>query len=207
MRLYRTVRAPNPRRVMMFMAEKGIDDIELVDVDLAHGQQSAPDYLARNPFARVPALELDDGRTLTESRAICIWLEGRYPEPNLIGRDAAERAFIEAADRELELYFFMPWAMRIRHGHPGFANLEPVQIAAWAKLSEDHGRKAAEIFDRRLARQPFMAGERFSIADITGYCAYEFARGLAKFSAREAGLIHLADWHARIGARPAAQAQ
>lgn len=106
MKLYTSARAPNPRRVAMFIAEKGIEGIEQVQVDIGAGQHRSAEYLARNPFGRVPALELDDGRVLCETRAICSWLEGYAPEPNLMGEGFDERAFIEMTDRRVELHLF-----------------------------------------------------------------------------------------------------
>ena len=102
MKLYYAPRAPNPRRVQMFMAEKGITGIALVPVDLNSGEHFGADYRAKSPQAKVPALELDDGRILTETRAICSYLEGLYPETNLMGADFDERAFVEMADRRVE---------------------------------------------------------------------------------------------------------
>jgi glutathione S-transferase len=100
MKLHVAPRAPNPRRVTIFMAEKGITHIELVNVDLNGKQHQTPEYLALSPFAKMPVLVLDDGRALSESRAICTYLEGLHPEPNLMGRSAEERAFIEMTDRQ-----------------------------------------------------------------------------------------------------------
>jgi glutathione S-transferase len=102
MKLFVSPRAPNPRRVLMFLAEKNILGLELVQVDLNAQEHKSDAYRAKSPLARVPALELDDGRVLTETRAICTYLEGLFPEPNLMGADATERAFIEMADRRVE---------------------------------------------------------------------------------------------------------
>src|SRR4051794_34699666 len=124
MKLYTSSRAPNPRRVDMFVIEKGIADIERVQVDLNAGDHRSAAFIARNPFARVPVLELDDGRHLAESRAICTFLEARYPEPNLMGMDADERAFIEMADRQVEFFLLLSVANAVRHTHPGLAALE-----------------------------------------------------------------------------------
>src|SRR3990167_8155501 len=98
MKLYTAHRAPSPRRVLMFLVEKNISGLEMVHVDLNQGEHRTDDYLRKNPLAKVPALELDDGRVLTETRAICTYLEGLYPEPNLMGTNFDERAFIEMAD-------------------------------------------------------------------------------------------------------------
>src|SRR4051794_31333527 len=106
MKLYVSSYAPNPRRVTMFMAEKGIGGIEQVMVDLTTGEHRSEAYLAKNALGRVPALELEDGRVLCESRAICTYLEGLYPEPNLMGESCEERSFIEMADRRVELMLF-----------------------------------------------------------------------------------------------------
>ena len=118
MKLYVSQRAPNPRRVQMFMAEKGIAGIEQVLVDINAQEHRRPAFLDRNPLARIPVLELDDGRFLSETRAICTYLEGLYPEPNLMGATAEERAFIEMADRRVEWYLMLPLAQAIRHQHP-----------------------------------------------------------------------------------------
>lgn len=205
MRLYVSPRAPNPRRVTMFMAAKGIDGIELVDVDLNAGAHRTLEFTALNPLARIPVLVLDDGRALSESRAICTYLEGLYPEPNLMGVDSTERAFIEMADRRAELYLFGTIANCIRHTHPGLAPLEQPQFADFGRSQGEKMRDVARWFDAELGRRPYIAGERFTIADITAFCALEFARGLMKFRPAQEGMAHLQAWRDRIAERPAAQ--
>lgn len=205
MKLFTAHRAPNPRRVLMFMAEKGIGGITLENVDLNQGQHKSPEFLAKSPLAKVPALELDDGRVLTETRAICTYLEGLYPEPNLMGRDATERAFIEMADRRVEWYLMVPLAMAIRHTHPGLAVLEQPQFPDFGRSQGEKGLEVARWFDQCLQSQPWIAGERFTIADITAFCALEFARGLLKWVPRELGLPALQDWRDRVAERPAAR--
>lgn len=206
MKLYVAPRAPNPRRVTMFIAEKGITGIERIDVDLNAGEHRRADYLALSPFAKVPTLLLDDGRALSESRAICSYLEGLQPTPNLMGANNAERAFIEMADRQVELYLFSAVANCIRHTHPGLAVLEGQQFADFGAAQGRRVLEVARALDRRLATQAFIAGERFTIADITALCALDFARGLMKFRPDEAGLHNLHAWHGRIAARPSAKA-
>lgn len=206
MRLYRTSRAPNPRRVTMFIAEKGISGIDHVEVDLAAHAHRAGGFTARSPFSKVPALELDDGRVLTESRAICSWLEARYPEPNLLGMDAEERAFIEEADRQVELYLFFPLAMWVRHTHPGLAILEQPQLPDFAATQAERARDAARILDIRLGNREWIAGNRYTIADITAFCAVEFARGLVKWTPASDGLDRLQAWRDRVASRPSALA-
>lgn len=115
MKIYTATRAPNPRRVDMFLAEKGVGGIERYLIDLNSGEHKKHDFLARNLLATVPVLELDDGRFLAESRAICTYLEALYPEPNLMGSDGEERAFIEIADRQIEFNLFASIANCARH--------------------------------------------------------------------------------------------
>ena len=128
MKLHTSARAPNPRRVAMFMAEKNITNIELVLLDLNNQQHHSAEFLAKSPLAKIPVLELDDGRMLGESRAICSYLEGLVPEPNLMGANFDERAFIEMSDRRVEFYLLGTIANWIRHSHPGLAPLEQPQF-------------------------------------------------------------------------------
>jgi glutathione S-transferase len=142
MKLYVSPRAPNPRRVQMFIAEKGITGIEEVVVDLVKGEHRSSDHRARSPLAKVPVLELDDGRYLGETRAICSYLEGLYPEPNLMGETFEERAFIEMTDRRVELYLFggiMPTA-------------SATPTPAWRRSSSRSSRTSAARRARRCAR-------------------------------------------------------
>ncbi|MBA5688860.1 glutathione S-transferase family protein [Rugamonas apoptosis] len=204
MKLYTAFRAPNPRRVAMFIAEKGIDGIEQVMIDLSTNEHKSAAFLARNPLAQVPALELDDGRMLCETRAICSWLEGYAPEPNLMGEGYEERAFIEMADRRVELRLFAAIANCIRHTHPGLAKLEQPQFPEFGASQGEKVRDVARWLDQTLAGQPYVAGARFTIADITAFCALEFARGLMRFRPGAEGMEHLQAWRDRIAERPSA---
>jgi len=188
----------------MFMAEKGILDIALVTVDLNQGEHLGPPHLAKNPMGRVPVLELDDGRHLSESRAICHYLEGLYPTPNLMGLGFEEQAFIEMADRHIEWNLLLHFASAIRHTHPGLAVLEKPQFPDFGASQQAKAIAAAGIFDKLLQGQPFMAGQRFTIADITAFCCLDFARGLLKFVPAEHGLHALQDWRTRVAARASA---
>ena len=201
MKLYISKYAPNPRRVSIFAAEKGIA-LDTVVVDLFNGEIRTPEFLAKSPFGRVPVLELDDGRTLSETRAICTYLEGIKPEPNLMGEGYEERAWIEMADRQMEFYLFLPIALGLRHTHPALAPLEQPQFADYGKSQGEKMLATARWLDGVLAKQPYVAGERYTIADITAFCGLEFARGMLKFNAGEAGLAHLQAWRDRIAARP-----
>ena len=205
MKLHTSLRAPSPRRVDMFLAEKGIDDIERVLYDLNAHEHRGVAFRAMNPLARVPVLELDDGRFLAESRAICTFLEALHPEPNLMGRDATERAFIEMADRQVEFFLLAPIAHCARHTHPGLAVLESPQFPDFGAAQGERLLEAARIFDAQLAQREWLAGDRFTVADITAFCGIEFAR-LVKFKPAEAGLTRLAEWRDRVAARPCAAA-
>jgi len=205
MKLYVSPRAPNPRRVLMFLVEKNINGLELVNVDLNAQEHKTAAYRAKSPLARVPALELDDGRVLTETRAICTYVEGRYPTPNLMGHNAEERAFIEMADRRMEWYFMLPLANAIRHTHPGLAPLEQPQFPDFGHSQVAKARETAGWLDTVLQQQPWVAGERFTIADITAFCTVEFGR-LARFKPADEGLHALQAWRDRVAARPSALA-
>jgi glutathione S-transferase len=204
-KLYVSQRAPNPRRVQMFIAEKGLQGIGQVVLDLNAQEHKQADYLRKSPLARVPALELDDGRVLTETRAICTWLEGLQPEPNLMGRTAEERAFIEMADRRMEWYLMLPLAHAVRHTHPGLAPLEQPQFPDFGQSQLVKAKETAVWLDGELQRQPWVAGDRFTIADITAFCTVEFGK-LMRFKPADAGLHALQAWRDQVAARPSAAA-
>lgn len=169
------------------------------------GQHRDPAFLQKNPMGRVPALELADGRVLSETRAICTYLEGLQPTPNLMGEGFEERAFIEMADRRIELHLFMGIVNSVRHSHPALAALENPQFADYGAAQGAKMRETAQWLDQLLVRQPYIAGARFTIADITAFCALEFARGLMKYTPRAEGLHHLQAYRDRIAERPSAQ--
>lgn len=203
MQLYVSPRAPNPRRVLMFLAEKGVQ-LPQVNVDLNAQEHKSAAFRAKSPLARIPALELDDGRVLTETRAICTFIEGLHPEPNLMGADATERAFIEMADRRVEWYFMLPIGNCVRHTHPGLAPLEQPQFPDFGRSQGEKLRETAAWLDAELQRQPWIAGDRFTIADITAFCALEFAR-LMRFQAGAEGFAALQAWRDRMAGRPSAK--
>lgn len=205
MKLYIAPRAPNPRRVQMFMHEKGITGIEPVPIDLNAGEHRAAAYRAKVPVARVPALELQDGRILSETRAICTYLEGLHPEPNLMGEGFDECAFIEMHDRRVEWYWLLPIANCVRHTHPGLAALEQPQFPDFGQSQGVKVRESARWLDDVLQKQDWMAGARFTIVDITAFCAIEFAR-LMKFNAGAEGFAALQAWRDRVAERPSARA-
>jgi len=186
----------------MFMHEKAIGGIEVVNLDLLAGEQKAPEYRAKNPIGGVPALELDDGRVISEARAICTFLEGVHPEPNLMGVDAEERAFIEMHDRRVEWYWMAPIINWARHLLPGLGGLDR-QIPEFGQWQGELMREGARRLDAALEKSPWVAGERFTIADITAFCALEVAR-VMKFKPGNEGFMALQAWRDRMAARPSA---
>jgi len=203
MRLYDSPFAPNARRVRMFLAEKGID-IPRVNVDLAKLEQKSETYSCVNPFQIVPALELEDGSTLTESIAICRYLEELHPEPPLFGATARERAEVEMWQRLAEFQLLFTIAQTFRHSHPAMREMENPQIPAWAEANRAKAETAMRRFDAALARRRFLAGDNFSVADITGLIALDFTKP-ARLAIPE-DLAHLARWRAEVSARPSAKA-
>ncbi len=205
MKLYVSPRAPSPRRVLMFLVEKQINGLELIHLDLNAQEHKQAAFLAKSPWGRVPALELDDGRVLTETRAICTYMEGLHPEPNLMGTDATERAFIEMADRRVEFHWLGTIANAVRHTHPGLASLEQPQFPDFGRSQGQKVREAAKWLDRMLQQQAWIAGKRFTVADITAFCGLEFAR-LMRFDAGAEGFSALQAWRDRMAERPSARA-
>jgi len=203
MKLYDTPLAPNPRRVRWFMAEKGIEDIEVVTLNLMQGEHKTPEYLRKAGLANVPMLELDDGTCITESVAICRYLESRYPEPNLFGRTPEETAVIEMWMRRGELMVSLPFMNMVRHSHPAMAALE-TQSSEIAERGRTGGLGGLKVLDRRLAETEWLAGERITIADIVAFSGLDFGR-MVKFQAPEE-LTHVTRWVAAMRERPAAKA-
>jgi glutathione S-transferase len=203
MKLFESFRAPNPRRVRWVMAEKGVTDIELVNIDLFKGEHKTPDYLARTGAANVPALELDDGTTITESIAICRYLESLYPEPNLFGRDAKETAVIEMWTRRSEMMVGNPLMQAVRHTHPALAALE-TQVPEVAENNRVTCERSLRLFEDQLGKHPFIAGDRITMADIIAIVGVDFAR-MVKFRL-PADMPNLARWRETMLARDAAQA-
>ena len=203
MKLYDSRLAPNPRRVRWFMAEKGIDDIEIIDVDLMTGAHRTPEYVGRAGIAQAPALTMDCGVTITESVAICRYLESLYPEPNLFGRDAREVAVIEMWMRRAELLAATPMMLAVRHGHPALAVLE-TQVPEVAANNRQQAERSLTLFDRRLGESEWIGAERITIADGVLYVGVEFAR-LVRFKVPEE-LANLTRWQAAMRERSSATA-
>lgn len=191
MKIYDTPRAPNPRRVRLFLIEKGIEDVEIVPVSLLEGAHKQPDYLAKAGLANVPMLEMDDGTCITESLAICRYLESVYPEPNLMGRDPRETAIIEMWTRRVEMMVATPLMLAVRHSHPALAVLEQ-QNPVIADYNAQAGTRALKVLDRRLAESEWIAADRLTIADIVAFASIDFAR-MIKFKPPEE-MTHVNRW-------------
>ena len=203
MRLYDSPFAPNARRVRMFLAEKGLE-LPLANVDLAKLEQRSDDYNAVNPFQVIPALELDDGSVITESIAICRYLEELHPEPALFGSTPRERAEVEMWQRLAEFQLLFTIAQTFRHTHPAMREMENPQVPAWAEASRAKAMTAMRRFDGALASRRYLAGDRFSVADITGLIALDFTKPARIAVPEELG--NLRRWREEVGSRPSAKA-
>jgi glutathione S-transferase len=201
-KLYDTARAPNPRRVRMYLAEKGIP-IQLVPVDLVRMEHRAPAFAAINPLQHTPALELDDGTVLTESIAICRYFEELRPEPPLFGIGALDRAQVEMWQRRLEFGLLGPAAFVFRHLHPAMTEME-AQVPQWGESNKPRLIEFLRFLDRHLASREFVCGDRFTVADITGLVGLDFMK--PSRIAIPDDLAHVRRWHAKLSARPSAQA-
>ena len=190
--------APNPRRVRIFAGEKGIA-LPTQTVAIAKGEHRQPDYLAVNPLGQTPSLQLDDGEVLTESVAICRYLEALHPEPPMFGRDGLEAARIEMWSRRVEMRLMVPVSMIWVHTHAFTARISP-RFPEWGEANRPRAEAAFAYFDERLADSRFLAGDMFTMADILLLTTVDFAAFIGAGFAPE--LIGLARWHAEVSARP-----
>ena len=211
MKLYDSKLAPNPRRARMFMAEKGIS-CDTAQVDIIQGENLSDDFLAINPRGVLPTLVLDDGTVLDESVAICRYFEEIQPQPPLMGTDPVSKARIEARQRHMEFDGLMGAAEAFRNAFPGFANRGlPGSAGAVDAVPElvERGRNTVQRFyerlDEALAQSEFVAGDAFTIADITALCTVDFAAGAARVPIPD-DCENLKRWHAAVSARPSAAA-
>jgi len=211
MRFYDYRPAPSPRKVRLFIAEKGVE-IPTVEVDLRALAQHTPEFLMKNPGATVPVLELDDGTCLTESLAICHYLEQQFPEPNLMGRDAKEQALVLMWTDLQTFEGYLGLQEALRNGHEAFKGRAlggPVPYEQIPALAERGKRRAVLYFDKleaRLHDSPFIATSRYTYADVVGYVYVGFAaRALGSAASPLDGRPALKAWHDTIGARAAVQ--
>src|SRR5580700_7958850 len=208
MKFYDCAIAPSPRRVRIFLAEKGIT-LPTIQVDLRKGEQFGDAFRAINPECTVPVLELDDGTRISDSLAVCVYLEQTRPQPPLMGVDAAERAIVAEWQRRAERDGFLAVAEAFRNSTPAFKTRalpgpdDYAQIPALVERGRARTQKFFKLMDARLADREFVAGDRYSIADITTLVAVDFA-GWIKLTIPD-DCPHLRRWHAAVAARPSAR--
>jgi glutathione S-transferase len=199
MKLFDGGRAPNPRRVTIFLAEKGVE-IETVPVDMGALGHKGEEVTRRNPLQRLPVLELDDGTVLTESIAICRYIEGLHPEPNLFGRDNLEQATIEMWNRRMEHNLMAAVTAVFRHTHPAMKDWEVPQVPEWGESNRGRAIDFLRFLDGELAGREYIAGDRFTVADITAMVSVSFMKP-AKIEV-PAELANFRRWHDAVSARP-----
>jgi glutathione S-transferase len=203
MLLYHDPRAPNPRRVRVFLAEKNVayDTIEVLIADRAH---QTDEFRRKNPLSLLPVLELPDGRILRESMAICRFIEEEHPEPNLFGKDAWERAQVEMWNRHAELELLFPIAQVFRNSHAFWVG-RIKQAPEFAEIMREQLALRFDWLDGELGKRPYMAGDRFTVADITALCAVDFGK-VSSIRINAETHPNLAAWHKRVSERPSAKA-
>ena len=203
MLLYHDPRAPNPRRVRIFLAEKNVayDTIEVLIAASAH---QTPEFRRKNPLALLPVLELNDGRVLRESMAICRYLEELHPEPNLFGKDAWERAQVEMWNRHAELELLIPISQVFRNTNK-FWEGKIKQAPDYGEIMRELVAGRFDWLEHELKQRPYLAGDRFTVADITALCAIDFGK-VAAIRIDAAAHPALAAWHQRVSERPSAKA-
>ncbi|MGD0291082.1 MAG: glutathione S-transferase family protein [Candidatus Binataceae bacterium] len=202
MKIYESHNAPNPRRVRVFLAEKGIE-VPYEEVDIVKAVNREADFRKKNPLSTVPVLELDDGTCISESVAICRYFEETHPQPALFGVDAKDRALVEMWNRRMEFNLLQPIADAFRQRHDFFKG-RIRQLPEYAEVQRLNAEDGLNWLDRELAARHFIAGDRFSIADITAMVAIDFGR-VSKIAIKP-DRVNLARWHAEVSARPSAKA-
>jgi glutathione S-transferase len=203
MKIYDFPMAPNPRRVRIFLAEKGIE-IVYEQVDLLTGQNREAWFIEKNPMGGLPVLEFDDGTYLTESVAICRYFEMSFPEPPMMGVGPRDCAFVEMWNRRMELEVFHPISRSMQHTHPFFKDRFQ-QFPEYGGVQREHAIKRLEWLDSILAQRPFVAGERYTIADITAQVAIDVGAALGGFQVPD-NVKHVKRWHESVSSRPSAKA-
>lgn len=199
MKLYDGGRAPNPRRVRIFFAEKGVPLPELVPVDIGKREHKSEAFTRLNPSQRLPVLVLDDGTALAETIAICRYIESLHPQPPLFGRDAREQALVEMWNRRIELGLFSAVAAVFRHSHPSMAELE-TQVPEWAEANREQIDDHLWLLELQLAGSLFLCGEDLTVADITAGIAIDFMKP-SRIPLPE-DFVQIRRWHAELSARP-----
>ena len=201
--LYDYIHAPNPRRVRIFLDEKGIE-VPIKQIDIMKGEHKREEYKKLSPLSQVPTLKLDNGICLTESIAICRYFEDLCPEPNLMGNNPEESALIEMWQRRLELLLMAGIANTYRHGHPAMAALEEIQIKEWSEVSRSNVIKVMKWLNDQMEGKQFVCLDRYTIADITALVCFDFAKW-PKIKIPE-DCINLSNYYERLNSRPSAKA-
>jgi len=203
MKIYEFTGAPNPRRVRVFLAEKGINNVPSVQVNIATGENRKPEFLKINPMGGLPVLELDDGTLIAESVAICRYFEESHPEPRLMGVDAKDKAIVEMWNRRMEFEVLAMTAASFRNTSDFFKGRIP-QVKEYGEIAKNAAIKRLEWLDTVLADREFIAGPRYTIADITALIGIDFGRTTAiKIQENQK---NLARWHQAVSSRPSAKA-
>jgi glutathione S-transferase len=202
-KLYDSPGAPNPRRVKIYLAEKGIE-VPIEEVSIPKGEHRQEPFLAKNSLGQLPILELDDGSVIAESAAICRYFEETHPEPPLLGTDAVDRARVVMWDRRMEFQLFIPYAQVFRNTHEFWKGRIP-QVPEWGEVNRKAVTKALAWLDGELAESEFIAGDRYTVADITAQCAFDFFGRILKLKPSPEQK-HLTRWYEAVSARPSAQA-
>ena len=203
MKLYDGGRAPNPRRVRVFLAEKGIT-VPTEQVDLGSLQQRSDAFTAVNPMQRVPALVLDDGTVIAESIAICRYFEALQPDPPLFGKGALQSALIEMWNRRIEFHLYIPVSTVFQHLHPAMKAMVDPQVSAWGEANKPRIFDFLRFLDGELKSRPYVAGDNFTVSDILAMVAVDFMK-VSKLAVPEE-LTDLRRWYASVAARPSASA-
>ncbi|MBA8902121.1 glutathione S-transferase [Phyllobacterium sp. T1293] len=203
MKLYDGGRAPNPRRARIFLAEKGIE-VPLVPIDMGAMGHRCAELTALNPLQRLPVLELDDGTVIAESVAISRYFEELYPEPALFGRGALGKALVEMWQRRVEFNLLATVASAFRHIHPAMVEWEVPQIPEWGEANKPKAIAFLDVLDKQLETNEFIAGNEYSIADITALVAIDFFKP-ARIQLPDY-VTHVRRWHEAVSNRPSAKA-
>jgi glutathione S-transferase len=197
----------NPRRVRIFLAEKGVE-VPVQMIDMTKGENSTPEFLTKNAMGKLPVLELDDGTCITESVAICRYIEAQYPVPNMFGTDPLETARIEMWTRRTEMNFAVPILQVFEHLHP-FWEGRVKQVKECGELAREKALEKFAWLDGELAKRApderhFLAAGRYTVADITLQSALVVAKACGVRIPEEQA--HLTQWFASVTARPTARA-
>ena len=202
MKLYDGGRAPNPRRVRIFLAEKGMS-VPVEKIDLAALEHKSAEFTALNPLQRVPVLVLDDGTVITESIAICRYFEGLRPRAAAVRPRRARVALVEMWNRRVELNLYQAVQAVFRHLHPSMKEME-AQVPEWGEANRPRVFEFLALLDRELTDRMFIAGDHYTIADISALVAVDFMRPAKLIMPEE--FVNLRRWHTQVGERTSATA-